>query len=110
MSTSALNDQIVDSVVATSTLLVGQAPASAQAMVDLAAAHALGALLHGAVHRHQQSATANAAATTAACARILAARRLVAPPPPPPAPPGVEPLPTPAPASADKPPRRGKEG
>lgn len=75
---SSLNAQVVDSIAASSTLVVGQAPASAQAMVDLAAAHALGALLHGAVHRHQQSAISGAAAATAACARILAARRVPA--------------------------------
>ncbi len=85
---SSLNAQVVDSVAATSTLVVGQAPASAQAMVDLAAAHALGTLLHGAVHRHQQSAISGAAAATAACTRILAARRVAVPtaPPSPPAP------------------------
>jgi hypothetical protein len=103
MSASALNAQIVDSVAATSTLVVGQAPASAQAMVDLAAAHALGALLHGAVHRHQQSATSGAAAATAACARILAARRLTA------VPPEVSPVP-PSPVTGDKPARAAKEG
>jgi hypothetical protein len=75
---SSLNAQVVDSVAAASTLVVGQAPASAQAMVDLAAAHALGALLHGAVHQHQQSAISGAAAATAACTRILAARRPLA--------------------------------
>lgn len=80
---STLNAQVVDSIAATSTLVVGQAPAGAQAMVDLAAAHALGTLLHGAVHRHQQSAISGAAAATAACTRILAARRVAAPPPPP---------------------------
>lgn len=94
---SSLNAQVVDSVAAASTLVVGQAPASAQAMVDLAAAHALGALLHGAVHRHQQSAISGAAAATAACTRILAARQLAAP--------AVPPSPTPPPA-----PRGGKEG
>lgn len=85
---STLNAQVVDSIAATSTLVVGQAPAGAQAMVDLAAAHALGTLLHGAVHRHQQSAISGAAAATAACTRILAARRVAVPipaPPPPPA-------------------------
>ncbi|WHU00751.1 MULTISPECIES: RebB family R body protein [unclassified Sphingomonas] len=96
---STLNAQVVDSVAATSTLVVGHAPAGAQAMVDLAAAHALGTLLHGAVHRHQQSAISGAAAATAACTRILAARRVVAPAPVPPSPP--------APSAA---PRASKEG
>jgi hypothetical protein len=95
---SSLNAQVVDSVAAASTLVVGQAPASAQAMVDLAAAQALGALLHGAVHRHQQSAISGAAAATAACTRILAARRLATAT-------AAPPSPSPSPV-----PRGGKEG
>ncbi len=89
MSQSAVNSQILDSVAATNTLLAGQAPAGAQAMVDLASAQALGVLLHSAVDRYQQSAISGAAAATATCARILAARQTVAtgsatPPAPPP--------------------------
>ncbi|NYT43068.1 RebB family R body protein [Sphingomonas sp. R-74633] len=98
---STINAQVVDSVAATSTLVLGQAPASAQAMVDLVAAQALGVLLHGAVHRHQQSAMSGAAAATAACTRILAARSATAA-----APPAVQP--GPAPATGGKP--ASKEG
>ncbi len=95
MSQSTVNSQVIDSVAATNALVVGQAPAGAQAMVDLAAAQALGVLLHGAVHRYQQSAISGAAAANATCARILAAGRAatVSPSPAPAPAPDVKPLP-----------------
>ena len=69
--TSALNEQIVDSVAATKFINVGGAPASSQALLDAVMSETLGMAMHNAVMRQQANSVVGSAATTATCARIL---------------------------------------
>lgn len=102
MSTeNTVNSQIVDSVSAASTLLVGQGPAQSFSMLDMVLLETLGTGMHNAVARQQGASMVSNAAVTAACAKMINAPWPVPPPapePPPPPPPQVIPLPGPVPA------------
>lgn len=95
-----VNDQVVDSVNSVNTLLAGQSPAHAFAMLDTVMVETLGMAMYNAVNRQQNAGMVNSAAVTAACARMLNAYPPVPLPEPPPAlpPPTIQPLPGPAPA------------
>ncbi len=102
MSTeNTVNSQIIDSVSAASTLLVGQGPAQSFSMLDMVLLETLGTGMHNAVARQQGASMVSNAAVTAACAKMINAPWPVPPPapePPPPPPPQVIPLPGPVPA------------
>ena len=94
------NTRIVDSVTGAATLLTGQSPSQAFAMLDAVMVETLGMAMYNAVNRQQNAGMTSAAAVTAACARMLGAPFPVPPPPPPPAPPAppvITPLPGPPP-------------
>lgn len=96
-----VNDQVVDSVNSVNTLLAGQSPAHAFAMLDTVMAETLGMAMYNAVNRQQNAGMVNSAAVTAACARMLNAYPPAPAPdpaPPPPPPPTVHALPPPTPA------------
>ena len=102
-SDNTVNSQIVDSVSAAATLLVGQAPAQAFGMLDMVMLETLGTAMHNAVARQQGAGMVSSAAVTAACAKMINAPWPVPPPPPapaPPPPPNVIPRPGPVPAHA----------
>jgi hypothetical protein len=92
------NTRIVDSVTGAATLLTGQSPSQAFAMLDAVMVETLGMAMYNAVNRQQNAGMTSAAAVTAACARMLGAPFPAPPPPPPPAPPAppvITPLPGP---------------
>lgn len=95
-----VNDQVIDSVSSVATLVTGQSPANAFAMLDAVMVETLGMAMYNAVNRQQNAGMVNSAAVTAACARMLNAFPSVPQPePPPPVPaPNVNPLPSPGPA------------
>lgn len=101
-----VNSQIVDSVTNLATLVTGQAPSQAFAMLDAVMVETLGMAMYNAVSRQQNAGMVSNAAVTAACARILNTFAAVPEPPPPPVPtpPVVEPLPSPPPATTPTPP------
>lgn len=94
-----VNDQIVDSVTGTATLLTGQAPSNAFGMLDTVMVETLGMAMYNAVNRQQNAGMTGNAAVTAACARMLQTPIPIPmpPSPPPPPPPAVQDLPPPAP-------------
>ncbi len=98
-----VNDQVVDSVNSITTLISGQSPAHAFAMLDSVMVETLGMAMYNAVNRQQNAGMVNSAAVTAACARMLNAQAPYTPPPPPPVPtpPVVNPLPGPTPAPSN---------
>lgn len=98
-----VNDQVIDSVNSVTTLISGQSPAHAFAMLDSVMVETLGMAMYNAVNRQQNAGMVNSAAITAACARMLNAQAPYTPPPPPPAPPPpvVNPLPGPTPAPSN---------
>lgn len=99
-----VNDQVVDSVNSVTTLISGQSPAHAFAMLDTVMVETMGMAMYNAVNRQQNAGMVNSAAVTAACARMLNAYPPYTPPPPPPAPvpPVVNPLPGPTPAPSSE--------
>lgn len=98
-----VNDQVVDSVTSVNTLISGQSPAHAFAMLDTVMVETLGMAMYNAVNRQQNAGMVNSAAVTAACARMLNAYPPYTPPPPPPepTPPVVNPLPGPTPTPSN---------
>lgn len=98
-----VNDQVVDSVNSVTTLISGQSPAHAFAMLDTVMVETLGMAMYNAVNRQQNAGMVGSAAVTAACARMLNAYPAYTPPPPPPTPvpPVVNPLPGPTPSPSN---------
>lgn len=86
MPDSSTNSQVIDSIAAINTLLTGQAPGTAFAMLDLALTQSLATAMQNLVQRQQQTALFASAAVNAACAQITAARGAAAPATPPPVP------------------------
>lgn len=93
-----VNDQVTDSVNSVTTLISGQSPAQAFAMLDTVMVETMGMAMYNAVNRQQNSAMVSSAAVTAACARMLSAYPMVTPPAPP-LPPTILPLPGPPPSA-----------
>ncbi|MDG5974498.1 hypothetical protein H010_04497 [Hydrogenophaga taeniospiralis CCUG 15921] len=99
-----VNDQVVDSVNSVTTLISGQSPAHAFAMLDTVMVETLGMAMYNAVNRQQNAGMVSSASVTAACARMLNAYPPYTPPPVPPAPtpPVVNPLPGPTPSPSNE--------
>lgn len=89
-----VNSQVLDSVNTVATLISGQAPSQATAMLDTVMAEAIGMAMYNAVNRQQNAGMVSSAAVTSACARMLNAfpPAAAAPAPVPAAPPFIEPL------------------
>jgi hypothetical protein len=68
---TAVNDQITDSVSQTNALVLGSAASQSFGFLNITGAEALGMLMHNAVNAQQNAQVSASAAATSTCARIL---------------------------------------
>jgi hypothetical protein len=75
-----INGQLTDAVSAINTLLLGEAPSSAAAMLGLASANTVALSMYNAVARQQSDAALASAAIAATCARMIGTQGVAAAP------------------------------